>query len=382
MAFEYLSEQIQQRKQNALFRERFTIQSSCDRFIEINNEQYLNFASNDYLAINSIGSTSDFKTKLGSTSSALVTGYHQAHADLELYLSQLMGYEACLLFNSGFSANASVLKTLMSDKNAEIFQDKLNHASLIDGGLASNAKMVRFRHNDLSHLKQKLEKSASKDKLIVTEGVFSMDGDSAPLAQLKALADEHQAWLMVDDAHGFGVLGDKGLGSCETIKPELLILTFGKAVASSGACILCSSEVKDYLLQFNRDYIFSTAMSPIMAKITQTSISKLLQAKEKRDRLKANIKYFKTQFSYLCRHLDIQLLDSNSPIQPVIVKDPQLAIDISNKMKKNNIWLTAIRPPTVPKNTSRLRITITAAHTERDISKLIQTLAGAFESNI
>jgi len=382
MAFEYISEQITQRKQQSLFRKRFAIQSSSDRFIEVDNQQYLNFASNDYLSINACLSHSYNQIKLGSTSSALVTGFHQEHANLESYVCELMGYEACLLFSSGFSANASVLKTLMSHSDSEIFQDKLNHASLIDGGLASNAKMSRFKHNDLAHLTQKLKKSTSRDKLIVTEGVFSMDGDSAPLAELKQLAHEYQAWLMIDDAHGFGVLGDKGLGSCEQIKPELLILTFGKAVASSGACILCSNEVKDYLLQFNREYIFSTAMPPLMAKMTQDAIVKLVEATEQRKALKQNIDDFKRQFNEKCSQLNMQLLDSSSPIQPIIVKDSQLAVDISNKLKQDKIWLTAIRPPTVPKNTARLRITITAAHKKSDITHLINSLAGAFENNI
>ena len=382
MAFEYLSEEINQRKQQSLFRQRFAIQSSNDRFIEVENLQYLNFASNDYLSINTYLSQANSQIKMGSTSSALVTGYHQEHVNLESYLCELMGYETCLLFNSGFSANASVLKTLMSHSDSEIFQDKLNHASLIDGGLASKAKMSRFRHNDLAHLTQKLEKSPSRDKLIVTEGIFSMDGDSAPLAEIKKLAQQYQAWLMVDDAHGFGVVGDSGLGSCEQIKPELLILTFGKAVASSGACILCTNEVKDYLLQFNREYIFSTAMPPLMAKMTQNSIVKLVNATEQRKALKRNIINFKRQFKERCSQLNMHLLDSSSPIQPIIVKDSQLAVDISNKLKEDKIWLTAIRPPTVPQNTARLRITITAAHKDSDIKHLINSLAGAFESYI
>ncbi|PAJ73649.1 8-amino-7-oxononanoate synthase [Pseudoalteromonas sp. NBT06-2] len=382
MAFEYLSEQINQRKKQSLFRQRFVIQTSSERFIEIENKQYLNFASNDYLSVNASCTKLDSNTKQGSTSSALVTGFHQEHVDLENYLSKLMGYESCLLFSSGFSANASVLKTLMSNSDTEIFQDKLNHASLIDGGLASKAKMSRFRHNDLEHLTTRLEKSDSRHKLIVTEGVFSMDGDKAPVSKLKSLAHKYNAWLMVDDAHGFGICGNTGLGSCEEIKPELLILTFGKAVASSGACILCCNEVKDYLLQFNREYIFSTAMSPFMAKVTQDAITEVVNANTQRNKLRHNINLFKISFKKNCAQFDVQLLDSGTPIQPIIVKDPQLALDISNQMKQKKIWLTAIRPPTVPKNTARLRITITAAHSESDIACLIDALVRVFENNL
>ncbi|SFD47003.1 8-amino-7-oxononanoate synthase [Pseudoalteromonas denitrificans] len=372
MAFEYISDEISQRKSQSLFRVRYVIEQSDSRFIRVNGKSYLNFASNDYLSLNAPLKYA-LNSKIGSTSSALVTGYHQSHQDLERYLTNLMGYQACLLFSSGFSANASVLKTLMSDADSEIFQDKLNHASLIDGGLASNAAMVRFKHNDLTHLSLRLNKSSAKNKLIVSEGVFSMDGDSAPIESLMALAKKHDAWLMIDDAHGFGIRGKQGLGSCEIDKPELLVLTFGKAIASSGACILCSEQVKEYLLQFNREYIFSTAMAPLMAKVTHDAIKNLMASDEKRLQLTHNINYFRKQFEQLCS--SSTLMCSTSAIQPILIGDAQKALDISEKIKKENIWLTAIRPPTVPKNTARLRITITAAHQKNDIDKLVNILS-------
>ena len=196
-----------------------------------------------------------------------------------------------MLFNSGFSANSSVIKALFQDKTiaqqSAIFQDKLNHASLIDGALHANAALVRFNHNDMNHLRSRLEKSNAKYKLIVSEGVFSMDGDQAPLIELLSLAKAHNAWLMIDDAHGFGVLGKSGLGSCEPLiaadnLPDILVITFGKALASSGACVLGSSEFIDYMLQFNRDYTYSTAMSPFIALQTLSRIKTIRDANHKR----------------------------------------------------------------------------------------------------
>ncbi|MBE0363983.1 8-amino-7-oxononanoate synthase [Pseudoalteromonas ulvae UL12] len=370
MAFDYIAEQLCERKSQALFRERFLISNTQDCRMTVDGVSYLNFASNNYLGLSSaLPNTS----QAGSHSSPLVTGYVQAHADLETYLASELGFEACLLFSSGFSANSSVLKTLMSHAESEIFQDKLNHASLIDGGLAAKAAMTRFNHNDLSHLSRRLLKSKAKHKLIVSEGVFSMDGDTAPIEALSALAKQHDAWLMIDDAHGFGVLGQHGKGSCyldEGIKPDLLILTFGKAVASSGACVLCSREVRDYLIQFNRDYIYSTAMSPMVAEITLQHIQRLFHADDLRHKLTSNIRYFKQ----LCNEHNIALMSSSTAIQPVVIGDADTTLTVANELKKRGFWVGAIRPPTVAYNTARLRITLTASHSQADIMSLVNQL--------
>lgn len=369
MAFEYLSKTLAARQQASLYRQRIAFERVGPRFLLRNNTQYLNFASNDYLGLGDEPITG-LENTLGASSSSLVTGYQNAHIALENYLKSKLNYQACLLFNSGFSANASVLKSLMNEANSEIFQDKLNHASLIDGGLAANATNTRFNHNDLKHLTRRLEKSKAQHKLIVSEGVFSMDGDSAPVAELAHIAKQHNAWLMIDDAHGFGVMGNHGLGSCDDIKPEILIITFGKACASSGAAVLCSQNVADYLLQFNRDYTYSTAMSPWLASATLSRLERLYSADEKRARLKDNIAYFKT----LASNHNLALMPSNSAIQPLVLGDSESCLALSEYLKSNGIWLTAIRPPTVPHNTARLRITITAAHQAADIEQLINQL--------
>ena len=367
MAFNYIAEQLCERKSQALFRERFLISAAENCRITVDGVSYLNFASNNYLGLTSHPLNT---SQAGSHSSPLVTGYLKAHADLEDYLASELGFEACLLFNSGFSANSSVLKTLMSHADSEIFQDKLNHASLIDGGLAAKAAMTRFNHNDLAHLSRRLMKSKAKHKLIVSEGVFSMDGDTAPIEELSALAKQHDAWLMIDDAHGFGVLGQQGKGSCYTdpiSKPDLLIITFGKAVASSGACVLCSREVRDYLIQFNRDYIYSTAISPVIAEITLHQIERLFKADDLRAQLNSNIRYFKQ----LCVDKKIALMDSSTAIQPVVIGDADTTIAVANALKERGCWVGAIRPPTVAHNTARLRITLTASHSHADIELLV-----------
>ena len=373
MAFDFIAEHLVERQTDALLRKRQLVEQSSGRFIQVAGKQYLNFASNDYL-----GFADDFieiqAQHLGSHSSALVNGYNKPQQQLEQRLCELLGYESAMLFNSGFSANSSVLKALFQDKSvaqsSAIFQDKLNHASLIDGGLHSAAAMVRFNHNDLRHLESRLQKSKAKHKLIVSEGVFSMDGDQAPIEALCKLAKQYNAWLMIDDAHGFGVLGEQGLGSCEVIKPDLLIITFGKALASSGACLLASKKMIDYMLQFNREYIYSTAMSPLMASCTLERLEKLLKADKRRAQLTENIAYFRA----LAKEHNLALMESTTAIQPLVLGDAEYTLAVANKLKGKGVWLTAIRPPTVPFNTARLRVTISSAHQADDIKQLVDSL--------
>ena len=378
MGFEFIQEALQQRRAESLLRARNEIaDTSTARFLTYKDaKQYLNFASNDYLGL---GSKLKIQGGLtGSRSSALVTGYQQCHKDFEALLCKHFGYESAMLFSTGFSANSSVIKSLFSQSSnskaaldSAIFQDKLNHASLIDGALQSDAKHIRFNHNDMGHLRQRLEKSKAANKLIISEGVFSMDGDSAPLQQLVKLKQQHNAWLMLDDAHSFGVLGDNGLGSVGLgCKPEILVITFGKAMACQGAAVLASQSVIDFLLQFNRDYIYSTSMSPLMVKAAEQQFLRVLDASEQRQHLFNNIKLFKQ----LCCDENIPVMPSETAIQPVVLGSAENALNAQAKLKEQSIWLTAIRPPTVPHNTARLRITITAAHTYDDIEKLVRAL--------
>lgn len=381
MPFDFIHNHLQARCDKALNRTRQLIEHSSARTITVAGKSYINFASNDYLGFADQSMAKD-ASALGSHSSALVTGYQQSQYLLEQYLCQHLGYHSAMLFNSGFSANSSIIKALFQDKavaqHSAIFQDKLNHASLIDGALHANAALVRFNHNDINHLRARLEKSKAQHKLIVSEGVFSMDGDMAPLIELLTLAKQHNAWLMIDDAHGFGMLGKTGLGSCESIiadglMPDILVITFGKAVASSGACVLGSKMFIDYMLQFNREYTFSTAMSPLIATQTLSRIKAIRDANQQRQKLNANIALFK----HLASSQNIAVMPSNTAIQPIILGCAEQTLHASEQLKQQGIWLTAIRPPTVLHNTARLRITLTAAHTESDIIKLVSCLQKA-----
>lgn len=381
MPFEFISAHLNERAEQLLLRKRHVVQSATARTIMVNDKTYLNFASNDYLGFGDLTIKSENINTLGSHSSALVTGYQLQQQALEQYLCTQLGYQAGLLFNSGFSANSSVIKALFQDKaaaqNSAIFQDKLNHASLIDGALHSNAALIRFNHNDLNHLRSRLEKSKAQNKLIISEGVFSMDGDTAPIKDLLLLAKQHNAWLMIDDAHGFGVLGNTGLGSCETfigdILPDILVITFGKAVASSGACVLGSRAFIDYMLQYNRDYTYSTAMSPLLADNTLVRLKHIKKANTQRVMLNKNIATFK----HLAQQHNIAVMESDTAIQPIVLGCAGQTLKAANKLKQQGIWLTAIRPPTVAYNTARLRVTLTAAHTLDDITYLVKHLAEA-----
>ena len=381
MPFEFISTHLNERAEQLLLRKRHVVQSATARTIMVNDKTYLNFASNDYLGFGDLTIENENINTLGSHSSALVTGYQLQQQALEQYLCTQLGYQAGLLFNSGFSANSSVIKALFQDKaaaqNSAIFQDKLNHASLIDGALHSNAALIRFNHNDLNHLRSRLEKSKAQNKLIISEGVFSMDGDTAPIKDLLLLAKQHNAWLMIDDAHGFGALGNTGLGSCETligdILPDILVITFGKAVASSGACVLGSHAFIDYMLQYNRDYTYSTAMSPLLADNTLVRLQHIKKANTQRAMLYKNIATFK----HLAQQHSIAVMESDTAIQPIVLGCAEQTLKAANKLKQQGIWLTAIRPPTVAYNTARLRVTLTAAHTLDDITYLVKHLAEA-----
>ncbi|KJY99759.1 aminotransferase class I/II-fold pyridoxal phosphate-dependent enzyme [Pseudoalteromonas ruthenica] len=369
MAFEYIDNVLEGAKEQHLLRQRVVVDDICARTLAVDGRRYLNFASNDYLALGD-RPLPPLKGRSGGHSSPLVTGYSREQAELEQRFCALYGFESALLFASGFSANASVLKALFAQaREGLIVQDKLNHASLVDGGLAANAQMQRFNHNNMAHLDARLGKSKAHHKLVVSEGVFSMDGDCAPLEQLRSQCEKHRAWLMLDDAHGFGVLGE-GKGSAAVLKPDILVLTFGKALAANGAIVLASNKVIDLLLQSNRDYTYSTALSALQCEVIDTRLTQLLAADAERQHLSALIDYFKSQ----CAAAHLALMPSDTPIQPLIVGDSESALVMQNQLRDKGIWLSAIRPPTVAHNTARLRITLTAAHTEEDIDTLVSAL--------
>lgn len=256
------------RRADAL-RRRYVVTQGAGRWLQADGRQYLNFSSNDYLGLSHhphiicAWQQGAERFGVGSGGSGHVSGYSVAHQALEDELAQWLGYSRALLFISGFAANQAVIAALMG-KEDRIVADRLSHASLQEAASLSPAVLRRFTHNAPQHLERLLTTPCPGQQLVVTEGVFSMDGDSAPLAEIHAVAERHGAWLLVDDAHGIGVSGEEGRGSCsrQQVKPELLVVTFGKGFGVSGAAILCSDSVADYLLQFARHLIYSTSMPP------------------------------------------------------------------------------------------------------------------------
>jgi 8-amino-7-oxononanoate synthase len=368
------------RLQQGLNRQLNVLKSVSRSEIEFDSKIYSNFSSNDYLGLaNAPELVSAWQDGLsqygaGSGASPLVTGFSAAHQNLESQLCEWLGYERAILFSSGFSANQALLFSLL-DKNDTLIQDRLNHASLMEAGVLSPARMKRFKHNDVAHLASQL--AVSENALVVTEGVFSMDGDQAPLNEVARVTEQSDAWLAVDDAHGIGILGEYGAGSCAAagIKPELLVVTFGKAFGLSGAAILCSKEVRDYLTQFARHHVYSTAIPPAQAFALSTACRMIQTQQWRRDKLTELQAIYHEGVKGLTGYIE-----TNTPIKPFMVGQSEHAISIANRMKESGVWMTAIRPPTVPVGTARLRITLTANHSPEQVSQLTHSLKSALET--
>ena len=368
---------LNERARQGLLRQGQILQSGQGRHIELNGRHYINFSSNDYLGL----AAQPFLTKAwqdglarwgaGSGASPLVTGYTDAHAMLEQTLAEWLQVESVLLFSTGFSANQAIIKALLQKEHIQ-YQDRLNHASLQEAGAQSPAKMLRFRHNDMTHLASLLQPHSG---LIISEGVFSMDGDQAPCQQLADLAKQSGNWLMLDDAHGIGVLGEQGRGTLShqgvaSDSVHIRMATFGKALGVAGAFVGGSRQLTDYLLNFSRDYVYSTHMPPAQAYAISAAIAWVKQADEERAHLQSLIRQFRDGIT----GLGLAAAESSTAIQPLIIGDADKAVSVANKLRERGLWVTAIRPPTVPKGTARLRITLTAAHQSSDISLLLNAL--------
>lgn len=334
----------------------------------------VNFSSNDYLGLASdrdlVSAWQDGLDKYGAGSAAspLVTGFSSAHQMLEDALCDWLGYSRAILFGSGFSANQSALFSLL-EKGDSLFQDRLNHASLMEAGMLSPAQMKRFRHNDVNHLKKQLIGHTSP--MVVTEGVFSMDGDLAPLNEMQQLCKATESLFMVDDAHGIGVLGSEGRGSCHhaNVKPDILVVTFGKAFGLSGAAVMCSHEMGAYLTQFARHHVYSTAIPPSQAYALTHCVNKVRTESWRRDKLSSLQQAYNDNFSQLPGYVD-----TITPIKPLMVGEASKAVLYSEQLKQAGFWTTAIRPPTVPTGEARLRITLTTNHCVEDIRRLANAL--------
>ena len=346
--------------------------------VRIDGRDYLAFASNDYLGLANhpalIAAAGDAAVRwgVGGGASHLVAGHFRAHAELEQQLAAWLQLPAALLFSSGYQANLAVMTALLGRGDA-VFADRLNHASLNDACLLSRADFKRFAHHDLAQLARLLAASTAPTKLIAVDAVYSMDGDCAPLAALLALAEQFDAWLYVDDAHGFGVLGD-GRGSLAEagLRSDRLIYmaTLGKAAGVAGAAVAGHATLIDWLINSARPFIFTTSTSPLLAAVLSTSLTLIAGEPQRRQALQARI----AQLKHGLTGLRWSLLASETPIQPLLVGSNADALALSAALRERGIWVPAIRPPTVPAGSARLRIALSAAHQEADVAELVTAL--------
>ena len=375
-----ITRELNQLKEAHLYRHRRAIEATTGNRVRIEGREYLSFCSNDYLGLAQHPEVSDALQRgarqwgVGSGASHLVSGHTRAHHALEEELAEFVGRPRALLFSTGYMANLGIITSLCG-RGDEIYEDRLNHASLLDGALLAQARLRRYPHNDAGALRRQLEKERDGRRLIATDAVFSMDGDIAPLAALLEAAREQGAPLLVDDAHGFGVLGPQGRGSLHHLGLQddhsaILMATLGKALGTFGAFVAGDEALIEYLINRARSYIYTTALPPAVAEATRASLRLVKQEEWRRQRLHSLIKRFRQGAS----QLGLTLMDSQTPIQPLLIGDAESAIRFSEKLLEEGILISAIRPPTVPKNTARLRITLSAAHTETDVDRLLAAL--------
>lgn len=378
-----LTTEISELAAAGLTRRRRLLESPCGRTATVDGKNVLNFASNDYLGLAGNAEIAQamadgaLQWGAGSGASHLVSGHLAPHEALEKEIAAFVGFPRALTFSTGYLANLAIVPTL-AGRGAAIFSDKLNHASLIDAmqlAKANGAEVQRYPHGDVTALERLLATSTTATKLIVTDAVFSMDGDLAPLPLLYALAERYDAWLVIDDAHGFGVLGKNGRGSLSHFNlpatPRILLMgTLGKAAGVGGAFVAGSETAVEFLLQKARSYIFTTAAPPAIA----CALSKSLALIENGDARRANLFARIGQLRDGLAGLPWQLLPSATAIQPLIVGDNEAALALANALWERGFWVPAIRPPTVPKGTARLRISLSAAHNAGDIDHLITAL--------
>ncbi len=373
MSFDFLQFDVAQQRAKSRFRQLTCNQiSGRDKNIVVNDKHYINFSSNDYLGLNN---HPDIKKALQegvdkygvcSSSSSLVTGYHYAHKALEETICEWLNKDACLLFTSGFTANLALFEALGKNTDTGFYLDKLSHASMIDGAYNTNAKVKRFRHNDISHLHHLLRAdNAPLHQLVASEGVFSMDGCQANVTELANLTKQNDAWLYLDDAHSIGVIGEEGQGSNSIASIDITMATMGKAFGTGGAFITCSKELHEYLVNFSRHYIYSTAMSPALAWASNTSVELIKTEQWRRDKICELSALFKQLL-----HDHIEVITTQSSIHAIVIGDEQKTIQVSDELKKHGFWVTPIRPPTVSTNSSRLRVTVCADHKAIDIKNL------------
>ncbi len=375
-----LSEDLSQQKEAYLYRRRQLMQSPQGAVVKVDGRECYNFCSNDYLGLANHPRLIDaFKTAaneygVGSGAAHLITGHSEHHHRLEEELAEFTQRPRALLFSTGYMANLGVVSALAGQGDA-VFEDRLNHASLLDAGLLSRARLQRYAHLDSADLHDKLSQSKAKLKLAVSDGIFSMDGDMADAGALANVANAHNAWLMIDDAHGLGVLGQHGGGTLEEYHlgvndVPILMGTFGKAFGTFGAFVAGEDILIESLIQKARSYIYTTALPPAVVAATRASLQLIQTEGWRREHLQDLIK----QFRQGAEQLGLSLMASNSAIQPLMIGSSDQAVALSEKMKAAGFLISAIRPPTVPQDTARLRITLSASHQPEHIEQLLSAL--------
>jgi 8-amino-7-oxononanoate synthase len=401
MSFTELQTELDNRSAQGLLRRRRTLSTSQGVRITVDGKPYLSFCSNDYLGLANHPQLIEALQQgaqqygVGAGASHLVSGHFDAHHTLEQALAEFVGKPAALTFSTGYMANLGVVQALVG-RGDTVFADKLNHASLNDAMLLSRAEVKRYRHNDVAQLAELLSQTTSGRKLIITDAVFSMDGDIAPVPELLALCEQYDAWLLVDDAHGFGVLGEEGRGILHYFTPLssslpdrgeresplsrlgervdspriIYMATLGKAAGVSGAFVAAEQVVIDTLLQSARSYIYTTASPPALSVALLASLKLIREENWRRERLQQLI----AQLRMGSKNLPWTMMESATPIQPLLVGSNEAALALSEGLRARGIWVPAIRPPTVPQGTARLRITLSAAHEKKDVDELIGAL--------
>ncbi|MCF6154711.1 MAG: 8-amino-7-oxononanoate synthase [Candidatus Brocadia sp.] len=379
MEIEFILDELNTLKDRTLLREYKTIESPQNPYIQINGKSYLSFCSNNYLGlanhpkIKQAAIAAIHQYGWGTGASRLVSGTMTLHQELEAKIAEFKGAEAALLFPTGYMANLGALCALVS-KGDIVLGDKLNHASIIDGCRLSGAEFRIYPHKDVSQLESLLQRSSGyRRKLVVTDSVFSMDGDTAPLTEIAGIAKKYNAIIMVDDAHATGVFGKQGKGMIEHYglegKIDIIMGSFSKAIGSIGGFIAGSKDLIDFLKNKARPFIYTTALPPAVCAASLAGLTLIQEDASLMDKLWKNINYLKSQLSKFINTIAVE-----SPIVPLVIGSAEDAINVSMKLYENGILIPAIRPPTVPQGTSRLRISLMATHTEDDIDKLISTL--------
>ncbi|MBH3428510.1 8-amino-7-oxononanoate synthase [Pseudomonas alkylphenolica] len=382
MAFD-LRARLEQRRAADLYRQRPLLQTPQGPQVVVDGQPLLAFCSNDYLGLANhpeviaAWRAGAERWGVGGGASHLVIGHSTPHHEVEEALAELTGRPRALLFTTGYMANLGALTALVGQGDT-VLQDRLNHASLLDAGLLSGARFNRYLHNDANSLASRLEKAVG-NTLVVTDGVFSMDGDIADLPALAATAKSRDAWLMVDDAHGFGTLGHNGGGIVEhfglsTEQVPVLIGTLGKACGTAGAFVAGSEELIECLIQFARPYIYTTSQPPALACATLRSLQLLRHEHWRREPLAALIQQFRPG----AEQIGLQLMDSFTAIQPILIGDSARALRLSQMLRERGLLVTAIRPPTVPAGSARLRVTLSAAPSAAQVQLLLEALADCY----